>query len=160
MSTKKRPCPSEDIGIHALHFSSQSDKWATPQSYFDAVDSEFRFTLDACATADSAKCEAYYSPSDDGLAQEWMGVVWCNPPYGREISSWLKKAVISAAMGATVVCLIPSRTETAWWHDIVMNASEIRFVRGRLKFGGAKYNAPFPSALVVFRPPVEDAANA
>jgi len=128
-------------------FTSNTDLWSTPQSLFDELDKEFHFTLDVCATDENAKCERYFTKEDDGLSQEWKGVCWMNPPYGREIGKWIKKAYESRA---TVVCLIPARTDTAWWHDYVMKAKEIRYIRGRLKFGGSKNSAPFPSAIVVF----------
>lgn len=135
----------------AVHFSSASDNWATPQSTFDALHAEFLFTMDVCASEENAKCQRYFTALDDGLSQSWTGVCWMNPPYGRTIGQWMRKAHQSSLDGATVVCLIPARTDTAWWHDYAMKG-EIRFVRGRLKFGGHKNSAPFPSAVVVFRP--------
>lgn len=133
-----------------VHFSSKTDLWATPQDFFDKLNAEFGFELDVCATHDNAKCPRYFTKESDGLAQEWRGKVWMNPPYGREIGAWMKKAHESARGGATVVCLVPARTDTRWWHEYVAN-HEVRFVRGRLKFGGSKSNAPFPSAVVVMR---------
>lgn len=133
--------------------SSKTDDWATPQPVFDALNREFHFTLDACASPANAKCRHFYTVADDGLAQEWAGRVWLNPPYGREIEAWLEKAADAADDGATVVCLIPSRTDTIWWHEQVLaRAAELRLVKGRLKFGSGKAPAPFPSAIVVFRP--------
>ena len=129
-------------------FSSKTDQWATPQDFFDKLDAEFHFETDVCATADNAKCARYFTPEMDGLKQEWTGVCWCNPPYGRKIGQWVKKA---AESNATVVMLIHARTDTAWFHDYIYGKAEIRFVRGRLKFGGSKINAPFPSMVVVFR---------
>jgi phage N-6-adenine-methyltransferase len=134
------------------HFSSKTGVWATPVDFFRLLDSEFSFTLDVCALPDNAKCARFFTPAEDGLAQEWQGAVWMNPPYGREIGRWVAKARASAQAGATVVCLLPARTDTAWWHEHVTRAAEIRFIRGRLKFGGSPYSAPFPSAVVVFRP--------
>jgi phage N-6-adenine-methyltransferase len=136
----------------AVHFSSKTDLWATPQDFFDALDAEFGFTLDVCALPENAKCERYFTPKEDGLHQSWQGVCWMNPPYGREIGKWVRKAFESAKAGATVVCLLPARTDTAWWHTWAMKAEEVRFVRGRLKFGTSKNSAPFPSAVVIFRP--------
>jgi phage N-6-adenine-methyltransferase len=134
-------------------FSSASPNWATPQAVFDALDHEFSFELDAAASPTNAKCRRFYTIDDDGLAQDWHGVVWLNPPYGRGICAWLKKAADSAEAGATVVCLIPARTDTAWWHDHVLaRAAEVRLVRGRLSFGDGSSPAPFPSAIVVYRP--------
>lgn len=140
-------------------FSSKSDNWATQPAVFAALDAEFGFTLDVCASADNHKCDRYFTAQDDGLAQDWAGsgheVVWCNPPYGSHgggIAAWMAKALASSRAGATVVCLIPSRTETGWWHESVMQAAEIRLVKGRLAFGDSKSNAPFGSAIAVFRP--------
>ena len=130
--------------------SSKTDVWATPPETFAALDREFGFTLDVCALPENAKCERYFTPADDGLSRPWEGVCWMNPPYGRTIARWMAKAVESAAAGATVVCLVPARTDTAWWHDYAVKG-EIRFLRGRLKFGGAQQPAPFPSAVVIFR---------
>jgi len=142
----------------AVHFSSKTDEWETPQWFFDKLNAEFHFELDVCATPENAKCARYFTPEQDGLKQEWRGVCWMNPPYGREIGKWVKKAYESALEGATVVCLVPARTDTAWWHDYCMQG-EIRFVRGRLKFGNASENAPFPSVVVVFRPGVPESAR-
>lgn len=133
-------------------FSSKTDLWATPQAFFDKLNEEFHFNLDVCATNENAKCLTYYTKSDDGLSKTWRGVCWCNPPYGREIGKWVRKAYISAKEGATVVMLVPARTDTAWFHDYIYHKAEIRFVRGRLKFGDSKNSAPFPSMVVVFRP--------
>lgn len=134
-----------------LMFSSKTDLWATPQDFFDALDKEFRFETDVCALPENAKCAHYFTPEQDGLAQEWTGVCWCNPPYGRKIGDWVKKAAESAKAGAVVVMLLPARTDTRWFHDYIYGKAEIRFVKGRLKFGGATVNAPFPNMVVVFR---------
>jgi phage N-6-adenine-methyltransferase len=137
----------------AVHFSSATDEWATPQWLFDALGREFAFTLDPCATRENAKCPRFFTRDDDGLAQDWSDdVVFMNPPYGAMISRWMWKAHISARKGATVVCLVPARTDTAWWHNYAMRG-EVRLLRGRLKFGNATNSAPFPSAIVIFRPP-------
>ena len=133
-------------------FSSATDLWSTPRATFDALDSEFGFTLDPCATTGNAKCVKFYTLADDGLSQDWSGdTVFMNPPYGRTIKHWIKKAYDSAQQGATVVCLVPARTDTAYWHDYCIKG-EVRFIRGRLKFGGHVHSAPFPSAVVIFRP--------
>ena len=142
----------------AVHFSSATDEWPTPQDFFDHLDEEFHFELDVCATPENAKCNQYFTKRENGLLQEWKGVCWMNPPYGREIGQWVKKAYESALGGATVVCLLPARTDTSWWHDYCMKG-EIRFVRGRLKFGDARGNAPFPSAVVVFRPGIPESSR-
>lgn len=134
-----------------VHFSSATDMWATPQAFFDKLNAEYGFTLDACASHENAKCQFYFTKEVNGLSRKWSGVVWMNPPYGREIGDWMRKAYESSLSGATVVCLVPARTDTKWWHDYAMKG-EIDFIRGRLKFGNAKSNAPFPSAVVVFKP--------
>jgi phage N-6-adenine-methyltransferase len=132
-------------------FSSASDEWETPQEFFDALDAVFHFMLDVCATHVNAKCGRYYTKEDDGLLQAWSGVCWMNPPYGWEISSWVKKAYESSLYaGTVVVCLLPARTDTAWWHDYVIpHAENVDFIRGYLRFSG-RGPAPLPSALVVF----------
>lgn len=135
----------------AVHYSSKTDLWATPQDFFNALHKEFKFTLDVCATAENAKCKRYFTVEQNGLTKKWTGRCWMNPPYGKVISHWMKKAYESAQAGALVVCLVPSRTDTKWWHDYAMNG-EIRFIKGRLKFGNATTSAPFPSAVVIFRP--------
>jgi site-specific DNA-methyltransferase (adenine-specific) len=136
-------------------FSSATDQWPTPQAFFDLWAARFVFDLDVCADADNAKCSRFFSVDDDGLAQSWAPhVCWMNPPYGREIGKWVRKACEESLKGATVVCLLPARTDTAWWHDYVIPHAEVTFVRGRIKFGNATSGAPFPSAVAVFRPEV------
>lgn len=130
--------------------SSGNNEWETPQDFFDMLNKEFNFTLDPCCKPETAKCSQYYTPIEDGLKQPWRGSVFVNPPYGSEIGKWMKKAYEESQKGAIVVCLIPSRTDTKYWHDYCMHADEIRFVKGRLKFGQAAASAPFPSAVVVF----------
>lgn len=131
-------------------FTSTTDLWETPQEFFDELDAEFHFDVDVCALPENAKCGKYYSPNDDGLTQPWKGMCWCNPPYGRQIGSWIAKAAQSAEEGATVVMLLPARTDTRWFHQYIYGKAEIRFVSGRLKFGGSKNGAPFPSMVVIF----------
>lgn len=143
-------------------FSSEKRDWTTPGWLFDLLDAEFRFTLDAAASDENTKVpDRYYTEADDGLAQPWEGTVWCNPPYGRGVGEWVRKGYQSAQAGATVVMLLPARTDTRWWNEYVsyydwaarrtvMVAHEVRFLRGRLRFGGAKAGAPFPSAVVVW----------
>lgn len=132
-------------------FSSKDQTWETPQNLFNKLDKEFNFTLDVCATDETAKCNNYFTPKEDGLAQEWKGNCWMNPPYGREIGVWIKKAWEESEKGAKVVCLIPARTDTKYWHEYIFTyAAEIRFIKGRIKFGNSKNSAPFPSALVIF----------
>lgn len=133
-------------------FSSKTDLWATPQDFFDRLNEEFRFTLDPCSDGTNAKCPKFYTKQEDGLTQDWSGErVFMNPPYGRVIGDWIRKAYEEGTKENTiVVALIPARTDTKYWHDYVMKAKEIRFVKGRLKFGDGSNSAPFPSAVVVF----------
>ena len=136
-----------------LMFSSNDETWATPQYFFDKLNDEFHFTLDPCCSKETAKCEKYYTIVENGLIQNWSGeTVFCNPPYGREIYDWVKKCSLEAKNNNTiVVMLIPARTDTKYFHEFIYNKSEIRFIKGRLKFGNAKNSAPFPSMVVVFR---------
>lgn len=163
---------------HAVHFSSGADLWGTPPDFFAELDREFNFTLDVCANPETAKCFNYFTTffgyehaclwdgraQVDGLFRDWgRNVCWMNPPYS-DLKTWLAKAALAAFNNATVVALIPSRTDTKAWHRYVWDAKnhcprpgvEIRYVEGRLKFAGAYYaaesSAPFPSAVVVFRP--------
>ena len=137
-----------------LMFSSKTDLWETPKDLFDKLNKEFHFALDVCATPENAKCEEFYTKEQDGLKQPWKGTVWCNPPYGRQIGEWVRRAFLASVSGSTVVMLLPARTDTKWFHDYIYkrNNVEIRFIRGRLKFGGNKNSAPFPSMVVVFMP--------
>lgn len=133
-----------------VHFSSKTNEWATPQDFFNMLNDEFMFTLDPCATKENAKCTKFYTQENNGLAQSWNNEsVFCNPPYGREIRKWVKKA--SEAVGGVVVMLIPARTCTSYFHDYIYGKAEIRFIRGRLKFGDSKNSAPFPSMVVIFK---------
>ena len=134
-----------------LMFSSESEEWATPQDTFNNLHQEFGFTVDVCASRENAKCQRYYTKEKNGLAQDWSNeVVFMNPPYGRAIIYWMKKAYEESTKGATVVCLVPCRTDTRWFHDWVYGKAELRFVRGRLKFNG-KGSAPFPSLIAIYR---------
>ena len=142
-----------------LMFSSKTDMWETPQDFFDKINRVFHFDLDVCATLENAKCEKYFTIQDDSLKQEWTGTCWMNPPYGRGIENWIEKAYLSSKKnGATIVCLIPARTDTRWWHSYCVKG-EVYFVKGRLKFGGNINSAPFPNAVVVFRPMISDALD-
>ena len=132
-------------------FESATVEWPTPQSMFDEYNNEFNFTLDVAATKENAKCKRFYTKEQDGLIQEWSGVVWCNPPYGREMPKWLEKAVEEKKNGVTSVFLIPARTNTRWFHDLCLKHGELRFIKGRPKFGGAKHGLPQPLVLVVFK---------
>jgi phage N-6-adenine-methyltransferase len=132
-------------------FGSAKTSWETPRELFALLNREFSFTLDVCATRANCKCAAYFSRAEDGLRQKWFGTCWMNPPYGRAIAAWIKKASCEAGRGATVVCLLPARTDTVWWQETVMKAREIRLLRGRITFAGANGPAPFPSAIVIFQ---------
>lgn len=136
-----------------LMFSSETDVWSTPIEFFNELDNEFNFTLDPCANHENAKCPVYFTKEQDGLKQNWGGfTVFCNPPYGRVIGDWVKKAYEeSKKPNTTIVMLIPARTDTKYFHDFIYHKAEIRFIRGRLKFGDAKNSAPFPSMVVIFR---------
>jgi len=137
-------------GQEAL-FSRATDEWYTPQDFYQKLDSEFSFTLDPCATAENAKTETFFTIDDDGLTKDWHGhSVFINPPYSK-IKDWVKKCAEEAKKpGTRCVMLIPSRTDTRWFHEFIYNKAEVRFLKGRLKFGGAKWNAPFPNMLVIF----------
>lgn len=161
-----------------LHFSSKTDLWATPQDFFDKVNEEFDFTLDACALPENAKCQNFYTPEMDGLKQPWIGRVWFNPPYGEPqhackknckkkkcldrgyhndtykagIVDFVSRAREAALKGdaEVVVGLLPARTDTKWFHNYIYGCAEIRFIKGRLKFGGSSNSAPFPSMLAIW----------
>ncbi|MGG1518457.1 DNA N-6-adenine-methyltransferase [Paenibacillus oryzisoli] len=140
------------MSINPALFSSKTDMWATPQDFFDRLNDEFDFELDVCALPSNTKCKKFYTPSMDGLKQDWAKdakSIWMNPPYGRTVQEWIKKAYDTSLEGATVVCLLPVRPDTKYWHEYCMKG-EIRFVKGRLKFGNAKNVAPFGSAVVIF----------
>lgn len=133
-------------------FSSKKENWTTPQWLFDQLNEEFDFTLDAAASDDNAKCQKYFTERENGLLRSWEGeTVFCNPPYGRELAEWVKKAYEEGQKpGTTVILLIPSRTDTRFFHDYILGKAEIRFLKGRLKFGDAKNSAPFPSLIAVY----------
>lgn len=123
-------------------FSSQNDNWKTPKMFYQVLDAEFNFDCDPCPIK--------RDPEWDGLSEEWGQRCYVNPPYS-EINKWIQKAYFEYIKGKTVVLLIPSRTDTKWWHEYVMKADEIRFIKGRLRFEGAKNSAPFPSCIVIFK---------
>ena len=134
-------------------FTSRTDEWATPAATYAALDAEFRFNLDPCATRANSTCADYYTKEDDGLTKDWSGRrVFCNPPYGREIGKWVKKCYEESQKPDTLaVMLIPARTDTSYFHEYIYGkAREIRFLRGRLRFSESKSAAPFPSMIVVF----------
>lgn len=135
-------------------FSSKTDQWATPQRFFDGLNQEFCFSLDPCDDEFNHKCQKYFTKELDGLQQDWSGeTVFCNPPYGREIPLWVKKCYEEVHYGNCLcaVMLIPSRTDTKWFHDYIYKKAEIRFIKGRLNFGDSTNSAPFPSMVVVFK---------
>ena len=141
------------MGIKAdVLFSSRSDEYETPAEIYEGLDAEFGFTLDPCATAENAKCMTYFTKEDDGLSKSWGGHrVFCNPPYS-QIKEWVRKSYWeSLKPGTIVVLLIPARTDTKYFHDYIYHRSEIRFLRGRIRFNGLKDKAPFPSMAVIFR---------
>ena len=141
----------KDLGMDNVHFSSKEESWETPDEFFAKYDKLYNFTLDVCAEEHNKKVDTYFTKEVDGLNQDWSGnICWMNPPYGRTIKQWMKKAYNESLNGTTVVCLVPSRTDTIWWHDYAIKG-DIEFIKGRLKFNGHKNSAPFPSAIVVFK---------
>lgn len=126
--------------FNKVMYSSMSQHWSTPRVLYDALDAEFHFNDDPCPL----------HGKEEGLSRPWGSSSFVNPPYGKVIGVWIREAMIQASLGKLIVCLIPSRTDTRWWHDYVMKATEIRFLKGRLKFGDSKNSAPFPSAVVIF----------
>ena len=134
--------------------SSESPEWETPPWLFDILNKEFHFELDVCASSKIHKCDKFFSKSDDGLKQDWDKVCWMNPPYGREISDWMKKARVESENGSTIVCLVPARTDTEWWWENCIQG-EIRFIRGRLQWPGSDTAAPFPSAVIILGPKIK-----
>jgi site-specific DNA-methyltransferase (adenine-specific) len=132
-------------------FSSKTDEWTTPQHLFEELNREFKFEVDVCANKENAKCEKFFCIEDNSLDRDWAPMVcWMNPPYS-QIAKWMAKADLESKAGATVVCLVPSRTDTKWFHESAIH-HEIRFIKGRLKFGSARNSAPFPSMIVVMKP--------
>lgn len=136
-------------------YTSNKDDWETPQDLYDDLNWEFHFTLDAAASPENAKCEKYFTKKDDALKQEWgNNVIWCNPPYGRQIGKFVEKAFYTLLRfpRSIVVMLLPARTDTKWFHEyIYKNKAEIRFLKGRLHFSNSKNAAPFPSMIVIFQ---------
>ena len=138
-----------------LMFSSKTDLWSTPQDLFDKYNEKYHFETDVCALPENAKCEKFFTPEMDGLRQEWSGVCWCNPPYGRQIGKWVEKCYNEHIKhNITVVMLIPARTDTTYFHEYIYTHAEIRFIKGRIKFiqnGKEGDAAPFPSMIVIYR---------
>lgn len=133
-------------------YKNARDNWTTPEDLFIDLNNEFHFTLDPCSDIYNHKCEKFYTIADNGLDQSWAGeIVFCNPPYGRNISKWVKKAYYEYILNNTFsVLLIPASTDTSYFHDYIYGVAEIRFIRGRLRFGGSSQNAPFPSMIVIY----------
>ena len=139
-----------------LMFSSKDNEWATPQPFFDRLNEKHNFTLDPCATKQNTKCTKFFTVNDNGLSKSWEGeTVFVNPPYGRELKHWVKKSFLeSRKPNTTVVLLCPARTDTRYFHDYIMRASELYFIKGRLKFENKSKisnSAPFPSVIAVFK---------
>lgn len=133
----------------AAMFTSNSEEWETPPALFKQLDEIFHFNIDVCATKENAKCPLYFTKEENGLEQEWNGVCFCNPPYGRSLGRWLEKAAKEEKRGVKTVVLIPARTDTKWFKEFCAHHT-IYFIEGRLRFNGSKENAPFPSMLVIF----------
>lgn len=147
---------AEKAGGNRVMLSSTNVSWGTPQDLFDNLNEEFHFTLDAAASDKNHKCPRYYTEETDGLSHSWGGeTVFLNPPYGKEIGLWMKKAFSENLGGVTVVAVVPARTSTRWFHDYVYGKAELRFIKGRLKYtdedGNAKDPAPFDSMIVIYR---------
>lgn len=136
-------------------FSSKKMDWTTPRDKFEEWNKEFNFTLDPCSSHENALCEKHYTVEENGLLQDWGGeTVYCNPPYGRNIGEWVKKCYEESLKPNTViVLLIPNRSDTKWYHEYIHEKTEVRPLKGRLKFGDSNNSAPFPSILVIFRDP-------
>ena len=144
------------MSLNKSLYQSNNQCWETPHNLFAQLNKEFCFTLDAAADDTNHKCVIYYTKEDDSLKKNWIGVVWLNPPYGRELKDWISKARSESIKGATVVCLVPVRSDTRWWHNDVMKSSEIRLLTRRLTFHGGTNKAPFPACIVVFRPNISE----
>jgi site-specific DNA-methyltransferase (adenine-specific) len=151
--------------MNNVHFKSSDREWETPEAIFQPLKKEFNILVDVCANAENTKCKAYFDRKINGLTANWGNAIkltgskntacWMNPPYGRGIDSWIKKAHDEALKGVTTVALIPARTDTSWFHNYIHNKQEVRFLKGRIKFVDAESSAPFPSMIVIFRPTQE-----
>jgi len=139
------------MALNPVLFSSERGDWETPQNIFNALNDEFQFTLDAAADINNKKCASFFDKESDGLKQDWSGVVWLNPPYGKGVEDWICKAIRETLNGVTTVMLLPARTSNDWFHRYIYNRYEIRFLRGRLRFVGAESSAPFASMIVIFK---------
>ena len=151
--------------MNNVHFKSSDREWETPDSVFQPLKKEFNILVDVCANAENTKCKVYFDRKLNGLTADWKAAMdkwaytdkacWMNPPYGRGIDSWIKKAHSEALKGVTTVALIPARTDTSWFHTYIHGKQEVRFIKGRIKFVDAESSAPFPSMIVIFRPKQE-----
>lgn len=147
--------------MNNVHFKSSNKEWETPESLFQPLRKEFNIVFDVCASPENTKCRAYYDKKLNALSASWSianeftegkFAVWMNPPYGRGIDRWVRKAHEESLKGVTIVALLPARTDTSWFHNYIHGKQEVRFLKGRVKFVDAKSSAPFPSMIVVFRP--------
>lgn len=137
--------------MNPVHYSSAKGDWETPWDIFNPIDANYHFTLDVCASQNNAKCERYFTKETNGLEQSWANeVCWMNPPYGRQIVPWVKKASEEVQRGAIIVALLPARTDTKWFHDYVLPFAKVQFLKGRIIFVGASHGAPFPSILAFY----------
>lgn len=147
---------TQKILMNNVHFKSSEVEWETPESVFKPLQKEFNITLDTCASSKNAKCKRYIDKNTNSLSTMWLvkegETCWMNPPYGRGIDKWIKKAHNETMNGTTTVALVPARTDTSWFHNYIHDKQEVRFIRGRIKFVDAKSSAPFPSMVVIFRP--------
>lgn len=136
-------------------YSSKRNDWSTPSDFYNELNNEFHFDLDVCADEYNHKCKNYFTEKDDGLIQNWEGhICFCNPPYGKSIKDWVAKGYYEGTKpNTTVVMLIPARTDTKYFHQYIYHKAEIRFIKGRLKFGDSKNSAPFPSMVVIYKGP-------
>jgi phage N-6-adenine-methyltransferase len=137
-------------------YNGNGRRWATPPEVFDPLHAEFDFTLDPCATPETAKCSKFFTEAENGLEQSWSGHrVFMNPPYGREVYAWTRKAALEQQAGALIVGLLPASTDLAWWHDDVIGRAEVRYLRGRVRFltdGPYRASGFFASVVTIWRP--------
>lgn len=155
--------------MNKVHFKSSDREWETPEAVFQPLKKEFNIQVDVCANAENTKCKAYFDRKINGLTTDWGKALskftdkekacWMNPPYGRGIDNWIKKAHDESLKGVTTVALIPARTDTSWFHTYIQGKQEVRFIKGRIKFVDAESSAPFPSMIVIFRPPLNKQTN-
>lgn len=148
--------------MNKVHFKSGNKEWETPDSVFKPLEKEFNIVLDVCANDKNTKCRTFLDKGVNSFTASWKDTLkglgdsdsacWMNPPYGRGIDRWIKKAHEEALKGVVTVALVPARTDTLWFHNYIHNKQEVRFIKGRIKFVDASSSAPFPSMVVIFRP--------